>query len=189
MEKIMNFTSPQRRSGGAGFFTPDAAGSARSHLKEPNLSATKKRLLDVLPKENDEVGENVIIDGKRRRSIMGKVDKAALSSSVALEVAKNQEISDAGGVENDKVVDACHRAVTEKVENSLCLEIVAINGIRQGYNNLNGDWMISDLLAHLIPEDRHHSLELHDQKNQAIARDKLVSNLDQSITYRIKVAK
>ncbi len=170
----MSFSSPQREGGDRSFFTPELS-LARPHLSEPSLTATKKRLLDVLPKIDD-AGGNAQIPKKNRGNAVLNKDEVV-----------NRVVSDGGEVGNDKVTK--EQIVVDKVENSICLEIINTNGIRQGYNCLNRDWMVSELLEHLVPGDKHHSIELYDQKNQVVPRDKLVSNLDQDITYRIKAAK
>ena len=169
----MSFSSPQREGGDRSFFTPELS-LARPHLSEPSLTATKKRLLDVLPKIDD-TGNVQIVKKKRGNDALNK------------DQVVNGVVSDDGEVGNDKI--ARERKVIYKVENGLCLEIINTNGIRQGYNCLNRDWMVSELLEHLVPEDKHHSIELYDQKNQVVPRDNLVSNLDQDITYRIEVTK
>ena len=171
----MSFSSPQRGGGDRGFFTPEL-GLARPHLPEPSLTATKKRLLDVLPSDDDAVG-NIQVAKRKRGNTALKRNR----------VVENRVVSGDGGVNDDKVVR--ERILIDKVENGLCLEIINTNGIRQGYNCLNRNWMVSELLEHLAPDDKHHFLELYDQKNQAVPRDNLVSDLDQDITYRIKAAK
>ena len=51
----MSFSSPKRGQSAA-FLTPEGVGSStRPSLSEPSLTATKKRLLDVLPKEIDDI--------------------------------------------------------------------------------------------------------------------------------------
>ena len=157
----MSFSSPQRGQS-ATFLTPEGVGSStRPSLSEPSLTATKKRLLDVLPKEIDDI----LVDETKKQKVRN--------------VDEIQVKSDCSTMKDD----------ANSTDSGFCLEIINQDGVRQGYNRLNKEWLISELLAHIMPKDKLSSSELYDQKNKVVQRDSLVSILDQNITYRIKPSK
>ena len=175
----MSFSSPQRGQSAA-FLTPEGVGSStRPSLSEPSLTATKKRLLDVLPKEIDDIH----VDGT-----YSLIYSLTYLLTHSLTETKKQRVRN---VDEMQIKGDCSTMKDDanSSESGFCLEIINQDGVRQGYNRLNKEWLISELLAHIMPKDKLSSSELYDQKNKVVRRESLVSILDQNITYRIKPSK